>query len=82
MNTSIFDAAPGRGTKKLPGPRASTSTRTDKLNAQPDAIANLRRDLRATGAYFLLQEQHPSWRRKYLRTTSRLERFNSGRSQG
>jgi transposase-like protein len=45
-------------------------------NSQPEAVATLRRDFRATVAYFLLQQQHPTWQRKYLRTTSRLERFN------
>jgi transposase-like protein len=44
--------------------------------SQPEAVATLRRDFRATVAYFLLQEQHPTWHRSYLRTTSRLERFN------
>ena len=43
---------------------------------QPDAVATLRRNFRATVAYFLLQERHPTWRRSLLRTTSRLERFN------
>jgi transposase-like protein len=43
---------------------------------QPDAVATLRRDFRATLAYFLIQARHPTWRRRYLRTTSRLERFN------
>jgi transposase-like protein len=43
---------------------------------QPEAVITLRRDFRATVAYFLLQEQHPTWRRTSLRTTSRLERFN------
>jgi transposase-like protein len=43
---------------------------------QPDAVATLRRNFRATVAYFLLQERHPTWRRSFLRTTSRLERFN------
>ena len=43
---------------------------------QPEAVTTLRRDFRATIAYFLLQEQHPTWPRQYLRTTSRLERFN------
>jgi transposase-like protein len=45
-------------------------------HSQPEAVATLRRDFRATVAYFLLQEQHPTWRRSYLRTTSRLERVN------
>jgi hypothetical protein len=43
---------------------------------QPEAVATLRRDFRATIAYFSLQERHPTWQRHYLRTTSRLERFN------
>src|SRR5512139_3700285 len=43
---------------------------------QPEAVATLRRDFRATVTYFSLQEKHPSWGRQYLRTTSRLERFN------
>jgi transposase-like protein len=43
---------------------------------QPAAVAALRRDFRATIAYFLLQERHPTWPRQYLRTTSRLERVN------
>jgi transposase-like protein len=32
--------------------------------------------LRATVAYFQIQQDHPTWHRSYLRTTSRLERFN------
>jgi transposase-like protein len=43
---------------------------------QPAAVATLRRDFRATVAYFLMQEHHPTWARHFLRTTSRLERFN------
>jgi transposase-like protein len=43
---------------------------------QPSAVAALRRNFRATVAYFLLQERHPTWARSFLRTTSRLERFN------
>jgi len=43
---------------------------------QPEAVATLRRDFRATLTYFLIQETHPTWHRSYLRTTSRLERFN------
>lgn len=43
---------------------------------QPEAVAILRRDFRATVAYFSLQDRHPTWQRQYLRTTSRLERFN------
>ncbi len=45
---------------------------------QPEVVATLRRNFRATVAYFLLQERHPTWRRSFLRTTSRLERFNRG----
>lgn len=44
--------------------------------SQPAAVAALRRNFRATVAYFLLQERHPTWARTFLRTTSRLERFN------
>ena len=44
--------------------------------SQPAAVATLRRDFRATLAYFTIQEHHPTWRRTYLRTTSRLERLN------
>lgn len=43
---------------------------------QPDAVATIRRNFRATVVYFLLQERHPTWRRSFLRTTSRFERFN------
>ncbi len=43
---------------------------------QPEAVATLRRDFRATVAYFMIQEDHPTWARHFLRTTSRLERFN------
>lgn len=43
---------------------------------QPEAVATLRRDFRATVAYFLLHARHPTWARRFLRTTSRLERFN------
>jgi transposase-like protein len=45
-------------------------------STQPEAVATLRRDFRATVAYFSLQARHPTWQRQYLRTTSRLERFN------
>lgn len=43
---------------------------------QPEAVATLRRDFRATVTYYALEKQFPSWERKYLRTTSHLERFN------
>ena len=42
----------------------------------PEAADPLFLNFRATVAYVLLQEQHPTWHRSYLRTTSRLERFN------
>jgi len=45
-------------------------------HSQPDAVAILRRDFRLTVTYFDLQRQFPSWERRHLRTTSRLERFN------
>jgi putative transposase len=44
--------------------------------SQPEAVATLRRDFRSTVAYYRLEQQFPSWNRKHLRTTSRLERFN------
>jgi len=43
---------------------------------QPEAVATLRRDFRATVTYYALEQQFPGWERKYLRTTSHLERFN------
>ncbi len=43
---------------------------------QPEAVTTLRRDFHTTLAYFQIQEHHPTWPRTYLRTTSRLERFN------
>jgi len=45
-------------------------------DAQPDAVATLRRDFRATVAYYQIQQRNPSWHRRHLRTISRLERFN------
>jgi hypothetical protein len=45
-------------------------------DAQPEAVATLRRDFRSTVTYYTLERQFPSWKRKYLRTTSHLERFN------
>ena len=45
-------------------------------HTQPEAVATLRRDFRATVTYYALEKQFPSWERKYLRTTSHLERFN------
>lgn len=43
---------------------------------QPEAVATLRRDFRATVTYYAIEQQFPDWERKYLRTTSHLERFN------
>jgi hypothetical protein len=45
-------------------------------DTQPEAVATLRRDFRATVTYYAIEKQFPSWERKHLRTTSRLERFN------
>lgn len=45
-------------------------------DSQPEAVATLRRDFRATLAYYQIKQQHPTWPRRFLRTTSRLERFN------
>ncbi len=44
--------------------------------SQPAAVATLRRDIRATLAYFAPEQAHPTWHRRHLRTTSRLEHFN------
>jgi hypothetical protein len=43
---------------------------------QPEAVATLRRDFRLTVTYYVLEKEFPTWERKHLRTTSRLERFN------
>jgi hypothetical protein len=45
-------------------------------DTQPQAVATLRRDFRATVTYYALEKQSPTWKREYLRTTSHLERFN------
>lgn len=45
-------------------------------HTQPAAVAALRRDFRATITYYRIQQRHPTWQRRHLRTTSRLERFN------
>jgi transposase-like protein len=45
-------------------------------DSQPKAVATLRRDFRSTVTYYLIEQQFPSWERRHLRTTSRLERFN------
>jgi transposase-like protein len=44
--------------------------------SQPEAVATLRRDFRDTLTFFALEKQQPDWPRRYLRTTSWLERFN------
>jgi len=43
---------------------------------QPEAVATLRRDFRLTVTYYRLEQDFPTWERRHLRTTSRLERFN------
>jgi transposase-like protein len=48
----------------------------DYRHSQPEAVATLRRDFRFTVTYYPLERQFPTWERKHLRTTSRLERFN------
>ncbi len=45
-------------------------------HAQPAAVAVLRHDFRATLTYYRLLKEHPTWPRRFLRTTSHLERFN------
>jgi transposase-like protein len=45
-------------------------------HSQPAAVATLRRDFRATIAYYRIKQEHPTWDWRFLRTTSRLERFN------
>lgn len=45
-------------------------------DTQPEAVATLRRDFRATVTYYALEDEFPDWERRHLRTTSRLERFN------
>lgn len=45
-------------------------------DTQPEAVATLRRDFRATVTYYALLAEFPGWERRHLRTTSRLERFN------
>ena len=45
-------------------------------DTQPEAVATLRRNFRATVTYYAMEKRSPSWKRKYLRTTSHLERFN------
>ena len=45
-------------------------------HTQPEAVATLRRDFRQTVTYYALEKEFPTWDRRHLRTTSRLERFN------
>ena len=45
-------------------------------HTQPEAVATLRRDFRLTVTYYALEQEFPTWERRHLRTTSRLERFN------
>ena len=44
--------------------------------SQPEAVATLRRDFRSTVTYYQIEDQHPTWPRPCLRTTSYLERLN------
>ena len=44
--------------------------------SQPAAVATLRRDFRSTVTYYQIEDQHPTWPRPCLRTTSYLERLN------
>jgi hypothetical protein len=44
--------------------------------SQPAAVATMRRDLRLTLTYYQVRLDQPGWQRRFLRTTSRLERFN------
>jgi transposase-like protein len=43
---------------------------------QPTVVATLRRDWQDTIAFFKVLERFPNWSRKFLRTTSLLERVN------
>jgi len=45
-------------------------------HTQSEAVATLRRDFRSTVTYYALEKEYPTWERRHLRTTSRLERFN------
>ncbi len=45
-------------------------------SSQPDAVATLRRNFRHTIGFFHILRKHPDWQTRFLRTTSRLERFN------
>lgn len=45
-------------------------------HSQPAALATMRRDLRLTLTYYQVRLDQPGWQRRFLRTTSRLERFN------
>jgi transposase-like protein len=45
-------------------------------HTQNEAVATLRRDFRMTVTYYALEEEFPTWERRHLRATSRLERFN------
>jgi transposase-like protein len=45
-------------------------------DAQPKAVATLRRDFRSTLTFYRIHTQQPTWPRSLLRATSHLERFN------
>ena len=51
-------------------------TATTGIGAVTAAVATLRRDIRLTLTYYQLRLDQPGWQRRFLRTTSRLERFN------
>lgn len=44
--------------------------------AQPKAVATLRREFRSTLTFYHIEKQHPAWPRSLLRATSHIERFN------
>jgi transposase-like protein len=65
---------------ELPSAQAAQSLR-DELCAfyqdtQPKLVATLQRDWHETIAFFRVLARYPDWPRKYLRTTSLLERVN------
>jgi hypothetical protein len=45
-------------------------------HSQPAAVATLHRDFRTTLTFYRMLDEHPTWQRRFLRSTSHLERFN------
>jgi hypothetical protein len=45
-------------------------------HSQPAAVGAMRRDLRLALTYYQVRLDHPGWQHRFLRTTSRLERFS------